>query len=226
MRAGYRLTQFAARTLFRVLSGVAVKGLENIPSNGPVILAANHRSNFDPPLVGCFVRRETHFFAKVELFRNPLFAWLIRYLNAFPVRRGVFDKDSLTTCLRILKRGEALVFFPEGTRAPRDGFLEAKLGVGWVACLSGAPIIPIYLHGTSDRWLYVRNRPGMAVVVGKPIRVEELCSGAARGKTAYQEVADRLLERIRDLSLETPNGRVTPKGPIYSRDIIEEEHLR
>jgi 1-acyl-sn-glycerol-3-phosphate acyltransferase len=226
MRFGYAFVHYLAQGLLRFLFGMKIRGLENIPRTGKFILASNHRSNFDPPILGSFGPREVHFFAKSELFENRLLGGFIRYLNAFPVHRGQFDRTSLSTCLQILAGEHALVFFPEGTRAPADGFLKAKLGLGWVACLSGAPILPVYIHGSATAKVRFRLRPQISVTIGKPVSVAELGSPEVRGKELYQLVSDRALELIRDLSLQEPLGRVTEKGAIYDRDTIENERLR
>jgi 1-acyl-sn-glycerol-3-phosphate acyltransferase len=226
MRAGYALVSWISRTCFRLLYGVALEGIENIPRTGKVVLASNHRSDYDPPILGGFVPREVHFFAKEELFRNQIFGRFIAYLNAFPVRRGQFDREALSNCLDILKNDGALIFFPEGTRAPADGFLKAKLGLGWVVCLSDAPVVPIYIHGSTETQPRLTRRPAMSVVFGKPVSAADLKDETLRGKDLYQHVSDKTLELIRELSLRTPGGKITAKGPIYERNVIKDERLR
>jgi 1-acyl-sn-glycerol-3-phosphate acyltransferase len=226
MRLGYRLVKTSALVLFRLLHGVEVTGRENIPRSGKVVFASNHRSNFDPPLLGAVIPREVHFFAKEELFRRRRFGNFLRYLNAFPVRRGQMDREALSRCLNVLKSDGALIFFPEGTRAPADGFLQAKLGIGWLISLSGAPVVPVYVHGTHRLRPSLTGRPHYSVVFGKPVAANELKPGSERGRDLYQSVSDRILERIRETSLHTSRGRVSEKGPIYERDVIEEARLR
>lgn len=226
MRFGYWLVKTASLTFFRLFYGLKVVGLANIPRSGKVILASNHRSDFDPPLLGGVVPREVHFFAKEELFRSGWLGPFIRYLNAFPVRRGQLDREALTACLSILRENGALIFFPEGTRAPADGFLKAKLGIGWIIALSGAPVVPVYIHGSHVKTLSFFGRPKIIMIFGEPVPADELKSNDIRGKELYQTIADRVLERIRGLSLRTPGGRVHEKGPVYERDVIEEERLR
>ena len=226
MRLGYALVRGSAQFLFHLGYGLSIHGMENIPRDGAVIIASNHRSNFDPPILGSTIRREVHFFAKEELFRKKITGSFLRYLNAFPVRRGQFDRSSLKYCLDILEQEGALVFFPEGTRAPADGFLKAKLGLGWVVCLSKAPVVPVYLHGTSALKPKLLGRPWYNILVGTPISSSDLIASGLRGHDLYQAVSDAILERIRELSLNTPHQKVISKGPIFDRDIIEEERLR
>lgn len=226
MRAGYGFVSWISRSFFRLLYGVAVRGLENVPRTGKVIFASNHRSEFDPPILGGFIPREVHFFAKEELFRNLLFGRFISYLNAFPVRRGKFDREALSRCLDVLKNGGGLIFFPEGTRAPADGFLKAKLGLGWLICLSDSPVVPVYIHGSTQTRLRLTRRPVMSIVFGRTVYPPALKADNAHGKELYQHISDRVLEIIRDLSLETPGGRVPAKGAVYDREIIKNERLR
>lgn len=226
MRAGYAFVSWLSRTYFKSVYGLRVTGLENLPRKGSLIIASNHRSDFDPPILGGIIPRETHFFAKQELFKNRLFGNIIRYLNAFPVHRGQFDREALQNCLKVLSSDGSLIFFPEGTRAPKDGFLKAKLGLGWVTHLSNAAIIPVYIHGSTIRKFQFHNRPAIDVVFGKPVPASTLLDEGLRGKEQYQKISDRVLELIRDLSLTTPEGRVSQKGEVYDRDIIKNEMLR
>jgi 1-acyl-sn-glycerol-3-phosphate acyltransferase len=226
MRLGYWLVKTLALVTFRLLYGLEVTGRENIPRSGKVVFASNHRSNFDPPILGAVIPREVHFFAKEELFRKRWLGGFIRYLNAFPVRRGQMDREALSGCLDVLKGDGALIFFPEGTRAPADGFLKAKLGVGWIIALSDAPVVPVYLHGTHRLRPSLSGRPRYSVVFGECVAADPLKSGAGRGRDLYQGISDRTLERIRETSLQTPRKRVSEKGPVYERDVIEEPRLR
>ncbi len=226
MRLHYAIVSWLSRTAFRLGAGLRLTGLENIPKAGKIILASNHRSNYDPPLLGGTIPREVHYFAKEELFSRPVVSKLIKSLNAFPVRRGQLDRKALSNCLKILKNEEALIFFPEGTRAPADGFLEAKLGIGWVICKSMAPVLPIYIHGSTIDKERTSGRPAVDIVFGKPISAEQLLDGLSEKRETYQTVADRVLELIRTLSLSTPDHRVTERGMIHDRVIIEDKKLR
>jgi 1-acyl-sn-glycerol-3-phosphate acyltransferase len=167
-----------------------------------------------------------HYFAKEELFRSRWLGGFIRYLNAFPVRRGQFDRTSLAACLRVLKNEGCLLFFPEGTRAPADGFLKAKMGVGWVASLSGAQIIPAYVHGSTISRVAWRGRPRIRIIYGAAVPLADLRVEGLAGKELYESVSDQILERIRELSLRLPGAIVETKGPVYERTIIDEERLR
>ncbi|MDD5087434.1 MAG: lysophospholipid acyltransferase family protein [bacterium] len=226
MRTGYALVSALARNVFRLGCGVSVLGSENVPSTGAIIIASNHRSNCDPPLIGGMIRREVFFFAKEELFRIPLLGRLITYLNAYPVRRGGFDRTALKRSLEILRQGRALVFFPEGTRAPADGFLRPKIGLGWLVELSRVPVLPVYLHGTDRASFRFRGRPAVRVVIGMPIPAEDLIRGDLRGHELYQSISDAVVERIRVLSFAVSGNVPGVTGIVYDRSIIEDERLR
>ncbi len=226
MRPFYASVAWTARTLFGILYGVRVTGLENLPRDGAVLICSNHRSNFDPPLIGSLLQREVSYFAKAELFKSRIVGPFLRKLNAFPVKRGQMDKSAMTTCLTVLKTDGALVFFPEGTRAPADGFLAPKFGVGWVLYKTRAKVVPVYLHGTASAKPLRGRRPNLELVVGKPIDSEELILDSLDTREGYQQIADRILERIRMLSLSTTIARVEQPGEIHDRKIIEDERLR
>src|SRR3954464_4915063 len=137
-------------------------GHRNIP-DGPVILAANHRSFLDPFVIGVCLRRPVYFVAKKELFDNRLQGWFLNCLGAFPVRRGESDEDSVQTALELLERGQAVVIFPEGTRIRSGSLGKPKRGVGRMALESGAPVVPVALTGTER----ARSR-GLRI---KPVKV-------------------------------------------------------
>lgn len=226
MRAFYATVAWSARLLFRVLYGVRVTGADRLPMTGPFLICSNHRSNLDPPLIGGHLKREISYFAKAELFENKFGGAFLRKLNAFPVKRGQMDKAAMSTCLNVLAGGGALVFFPEGTRAPENGYLYPKFGVGWVLSKTKVPVVPVYLHGTGGAKAFKGGRPQLEVVVGRPIPFADLVEGAAETRDGYQLIADRILDRIRLLSLETTIDHISAPAPIEPREIIENEKLR
>jgi 1-acyl-sn-glycerol-3-phosphate acyltransferase len=133
-------------------------GREHVP-DGAVILAANHRSFLDPFVVGICLNRPVYFVAKKELFDKRLTGWFLNCLGAFPIRRGESDEESVETAKQILARGDALVIFPEGTRIREGSLGRAKRGVGRLALESGAPVVPVAVHGTERARRGWRLRP-------------------------------------------------------------------
>ena len=147
----YAFVRLLATLLLRVWFRFRVTGVENVPDEGPAILAPNHKNFLDAFFVGLALRRHVRYMAKVELFKGPL-AWLFLRLGAFPVRRGEADAEALETSRAILAAG-GLVVFPEGTRVEEpDALGSPHHGAGRLALETGAPIIPAAITGTSHLW--------------------------------------------------------------------------
>jgi len=162
----YRILKPPAVALMRLLFRLEPRGREHVPMAGPVLLASNHVSVLDPPLVGGAAPRELHFMAKEELFRIPLFGRLIAALNSHPVKRDGSDSRALKAAIRLLAEGHAMLVFPEGTRGVEGRLGEGKAGAGMLAVMSGAPVVPVFVSG-SGRAL----PPGRAVPRPAKVRV-------------------------------------------------------
>src|SRR5271170_1204150 len=145
-------------------------GREHLPRSGPLLLASNHRSFLDPFVIGTLVRRPVYYMAKRELFQNPIVAWLLNGLGAFPVDRGAGDAQAMETARAILARGDCVVVFPEGTRVRPGPLGSPRKGVGRLALQSGAPVVPIAVIGTEDVRRGWRIRPRkVRLRVGAPL---------------------------------------------------------
>jgi len=189
-----RVLYIVGRALFlsagSLIWRLKILGACHIPMKGAVIIASNHLSLFDPPLVGASLPRPAYFFAKQQLFEIPVLGWLIRQVNAFPVRREERDISAFKTAQRLLLSGEALVLFPEGTRS-RDGRIgSAKPGVGMLAAKTGASVVPTYVHNTHRMNRFKK----VEVHFGRPLRFE--------GHRDYQHFADVILDEIRRMQKE------------------------
>ena len=136
----YSVTRSVVRIIFLLL-GLKVEGMDNIPASGPVIIASNHVSNWDPIVVGVALKRPVYFMAKVSLFKNPVMNFFMRRLNAFPVKTDFVDRQAIRRALQILGEDKVLGIFPEGARN-KSGEAKARPGVVMLALKSGAPIIP------------------------------------------------------------------------------------
>lgn len=199
----YRLTCIFFNIAFSLFFRRRLIGVRNVPTEGPVIIAGNHVSYLDPPLVSTGLVRPCAFMAKEELFRNRFFAWYISRLNAFPVRRGTADRASLKRTVELLAEGWAFVIFPEGTRSETGELQEPEMGVGMIAYRTGAPVVPAYVWGTDQ----VMPRGGgfhfarIGVRYGEPMtfRTEE---GARPGREEYEEAARRIMAAIAALREE------------------------
>ena len=179
---------------FRVAGSWEVRGGENVPKRGAVLIAPNHLSFLDPPLVGCALRRPGWFMAKAELFEIPGLRWLIRGMHAYPVKRGVPDRAALKRTLRHLKEGEIVCVFPEGRRSVNGELGPVEIGIGMLAVKSGAPVVPVGIRGT-DRMLPRDSkrvhRARIRVRFGPPLHLPPPVDGMAE-RDAYQAAADRV----------------------------------
>lgn len=172
-------------------------GTENLPAEGPAILAVNHQANIDPVIVGMVFDRPLRFMAKKELFRFAPLGRLISSLGAFPIDRGAGDRAALETSLAVLAEGGVLLMFPEGHRYPDDEIHAFLPGVGMLAVRSGAPVVPVASKGTPDMWR--DGRPGFpapCVLVGEPVDLSGL---TGRGSKVYAEAARRMQAAVAEL---------------------------
>ncbi len=164
----YYIAKAITRALLFILIRWEVRGRENIPRSGPLVVVANHLSMADPPLVHLCLGRRSVFMAKEELFRPPLFGYLIGRAGAFPVQRSKLDRAALRNAESALARGWALVIFPEGTRS-LDGVLKRPLpGAALIAHHAGAPLVPVAIAGTEQfkRLTWIWRRPRITFNIG------------------------------------------------------------
>jgi 1-acyl-sn-glycerol-3-phosphate acyltransferase len=159
-------------------------GREHLPKDGPLLLAANHRSFLDPFVIGTLIRRPVYYMAKRELFEKPWQAWILNALGAFPVDRGAGDGQAMATAKAILQRGDCVVIFPEGTRIRRGPLSSPRRGIGRLALETGAPIAPVAVIGTDAVRRGWRIRPRkVRLRVGRPLHYPtvESCSPSLAG---------------------------------------------
>lgn len=178
--------------LAKPLARLRIEGLENVPREGPVLVAANHLHNADPVLLAMAFPRVLYFMAKRELFGNRAFGGLIHWAGAFPVDRGKADRAAIRHAEALLAAGHAVAMFPEGTRS-RTGRLGAgQPGAGLILVRSGAPLLPAAITGT-DR---LPGGPGVTVRFGTPRTI--LPEGGA-SRLSSQEATDRIMAAIAEL---------------------------
>ncbi len=172
----YGITRVIVRIVVPLLGGITVRGAENIPARGPVILAPNHRAYMDPPYLSLVTRRQLRMMAKEELFHNALFGRYLRAMSAFPVKRGTADRAALKRAAAVLKAGRVLGIFPEGKRSDSGTLSPGEKGFALIARQTGAPIVPVALEGT-DRVLPKHGRLHRAHVtatIGVPKTAKEM----------------------------------------------------
>jgi len=193
----YEATRFFLIPYLTIVFRTRGIGTEHVP-NGPVILAPNHGSFMDHFFAGAFVRRRVRFMAKSQLFQSAIANYIFRHGGVFPVRRGAHDEEAFITAFKLLDDGEAIVMYPEGGRTRTGELAErAKPGIGRLALESGAPIVPIAILGSHQVRNWKRLQfPRVTVQYGKPFRYDRLEHST---REQQQEVADYVLERIREL---------------------------
>jgi 1-acyl-sn-glycerol-3-phosphate acyltransferase len=208
MNLSYRCGWLFFGTVYATYFRWRVSGAENVPLTGGVILAANHASFLDPPLVGSGLKRDINYLARESLFRFPLIGALLRSWNSVPVDRDGGGARGLKAILDRLLAGGGIILFPEGTRT-EDGKLQpARAGIGLVVAKSDAPVVPVRVFGTYEafgRHLKFPRPKKIAVKYGRPMRFEKLRAEAKvcskeRLKKIYQEIADEIMAAIAALS--------------------------
>ena len=182
----------------RVICGLKLRGKANIPRDGGLIIASNHIAAADPFLLGSAIPRELWFMAKKELFKPFLLGRFIAKVNAFPVDRFGFDIDVIRKSVSLLKRGRALIMFPEGTRSKDGQIMEGKIGVGMLASKAGVSIVPAYIANTKSAWRNLLKGKRMKVKFGDIIEADWIKS-LPGSKEGYRQITELLMARIKEL---------------------------
>lgn len=175
-------------------------GVENVPRSGGVILAANHQSFLDPPIVGIPLTRQVYYVARSSLFGGPLRRWWLRAQHALPIERGAGDIGAIRQAVELLRQGQGLVLFPEGTRTPDGSIKQFKPGFALIAARAGVPVVPVAIEGSYRAWPRHQRVPGwgrIRVAYGPPVPPPQ--GGKAACTAAAQEVQRRVEELLEGL---------------------------
>ncbi|HVU27906.1 MAG TPA: lysophospholipid acyltransferase family protein [Verrucomicrobiae bacterium] len=203
----YRLGWIFFRVSFWTWLRWRYYNVERVPQTGAVILACNHASILDPPVVGAALNRQINYLARATLFDIPVVGWLFRKWNAIPIDRDGGNAAGLKIILSRLGEGNGIILFPEGTRT-RDGNLQpARSGIGLIVVKSTAPVVPVRTFGTFEamgRNVKFPRPKKVSVKFGQPLnfeklRVETKTCDKARLKEIYQEIADAIMAEIAKL---------------------------
>ncbi|MDX6767174.1 MAG: lysophospholipid acyltransferase family protein [Candidatus Methylacidiphilales bacterium] len=190
----YLFIQAASALLFRTFYDYRVHGAEHVPDGG-CIIAANHDSFFDPPLIGCTLESAPHYLARKTLFDHPLFATAIANLNAHPIDQERPDMAGLKRVIGVAKKGAGVVLFPEGSRS-WDGQLQpAQPGIGLVVAKARVPVVPARIFGAHPAWPRGRKPTPfhpIRVVFGPPIQFTEIPGD----RDAYQSIGNQIMQAI------------------------------
>ncbi|PIU83663.1 MAG: 1-acyl-sn-glycerol-3-phosphate acyltransferase [Elusimicrobia bacterium CG06_land_8_20_14_3_00_38_11] len=189
----YWIGWLISRVVFTVIYRREITGLENLPKNSSYILAANHQSYADPPLVGSCIKKKIYYIAKKELFRIPVFGWLIKKANAFPVDREVADAGALKNALKILQSGNILLIFPEGTRYKPGKVRKLKNGAAMLSAATNSPVVPVAIIN-SDKLSSFKK---LKIKFGVPMRFETTEN--------YGSITKKIMSEIEKLKNEDIN---------------------
>jgi 1-acyl-sn-glycerol-3-phosphate acyltransferase len=206
MKPLYWLCYTLSGTIARVAFQYRAYGQENIIEEGPAIMAANHQSYLDPPLVGITCRNELYFLARKTLFQKKLLGPLISRVNALPVDLSRGDLTAFRAVMNLLKEGRRTVIFPEGTRSLTGQIQQARPGIGMIIARTLAPVVPVRIFGSFEAWPKggkIRPHP-ITVVVGKPIQFKKE-DFPANNRQVYQKVSEQVLAAI--AAIEIPEKR-------------------
>jgi 1-acyl-sn-glycerol-3-phosphate acyltransferase len=193
-------------TLFGMIARVAFQyrayGQENIIEEGPAIMAVNHQSYLDPPLVGITCKNELYYLARKTLFEKKLLGPIISRVNALPVDLSRGDLAAFRSVMKLLQEGHRTVIFPEGTRSLTGQIQKARPGIGMIIARTLAPVVPIRIFGSFEAWPKggkIRPHP-ITVVVGKPIRFKK-DDFAAHNREVYQKISEQVLAAVAALEI-------------------------
>jgi 1-acyl-sn-glycerol-3-phosphate acyltransferase len=198
----YGLFHYLSVVVYDMFFRGEVAGLEHLPKEGAFLIASNHASLLDPPIIGSVVQRQVCFFARKSLWKPGIAAWWLDAVGTIPVDRdGGQDVSAIKRVLRALASEKVLILFPEGTRSP-DGTLQTpKPGVGMIVCRSQVPVVPARIFGSFEAFGKGIGfpRPGnpVSVVFGPPLQPSEYDPGS--GKERYQQASERIFAAIAQL---------------------------
>lgn len=182
----YKIARAFLFAISKIFYRMEIIGQENLPSTGSVIVVANHASLMDPIFMGCSLKRQVCFMAKDQLFKVPFLGQIIRWLGAFPVKRGVGDRGALSSALRVLAQERVLGIFPEGRRYKDGEIHPLRPGAALLAMESGSPILPMYI--VNSHRLRALRFPKIRVIIGAPITIKSMKSRKETVRAGTEEI--------------------------------------
>ena len=203
------ITKAVFRGVFHVLGRVKVTGQENIPYGKPYVVAMNHVSIFDPPLIGAFWPEQLEIIGAADVFDKPGQGQVLKIYGVIPVHRGDYDRALLTKIVRIIKSGFPLLIAPEGGRSHVPAMRRAKSGIAYMVEQTGVPVVPVGLVGTTeDFWQRAKRgeRPQLEMRIGKPITLPEITVKGNERHEARQQNADLVMRHLAGLLPEEYRG--------------------
>ncbi len=188
----YQALRWFSIFAFHIVARIRLLGLYNIPTHGAFIIASNHLSWTDIPLIPLHLRRKVIYMAKEEYFKNPKMRWLVRFMGSFPVKRGEGDRHALRTGEEQLKKGNILIIFPEGTRSRIRTMAKAHSGMGMIALRTGVPVVPVAIWGSENT--LKQFRAPITISYGEPITFKP--KGNKITREDIDEATDTVMRKI------------------------------
>ncbi len=195
----YRIMNWGLRRAFPMALRLTIDGLGNVPATGPVIVAINHSSFVDPMLVGAYLKRPVVMMSKIENFSLPIGGWIVKMYGAFPIRRGVVDRESIKIALDVLRGGRVLLMAPEGTRSPNGQLQPGHDGMAMLAARTGAVVVPFAVAGGKSVWANLKRlrRTRVAVRIGAPLTLNDF--GEKPSREQLSVLTERVMLRLAEL---------------------------
>jgi 1-acyl-sn-glycerol-3-phosphate acyltransferase len=209
-RVAWELLRVIFLSLMAIIARVTLRGRYNIPRHGSYIIVANHLSWLDVPLIPSCMPGKVIYMAKEELFYSKI-GWLVRFLGAFPVKRGEGDRQALRAADELLKQGKVLIIFPEGTRSRTRTLAKGHAGIGMIALRAGVPVLPVAIWGSEN--VLKQFRAHVTISYGEPIIFKPKGTKMTREdidtatETIMQHIAAMLPPQYRGVYGETSANR-------------------
>lgn len=206
----YRIVYLFGNLIFIIFFRRIVRGKYFVPRKGPLIVASNHASYLDPPLIGCSMPREIYFLARQTLMDSPIQNALFGALNSIPMDRDKGDIKALKTAVKTINEGKAILLFPEGTRTLNGAIQEGKTGIGFIAHKTRVPILPVYCDGTYNILPKGAKYPKfhkIHVYFGEPLHFEHYYQQKGN-QEIYQSITNQIMIAIKALHQQCTKDKV------------------
>jgi 1-acyl-sn-glycerol-3-phosphate acyltransferase len=199
MQPLYGICHYALAVIYDICFRGELAGLHHVPKHGAFLVAANHASHLDPPMIGCHIPRQMAFFARRTLWKGGIATWWLDGVGAIPVDRdGGQDVSAIKNVLRAIQAGKALTLFPEGTRSTDGQLRPPKAGVGMIACKTRVPVVPVRIlnsHIAFGRGGKFRPGTPVDIIYGRPLQPADY-DNPSDGKERYQRASERIMSAI------------------------------
>ncbi|MBW6515859.1 MAG: 1-acyl-sn-glycerol-3-phosphate acyltransferase [Candidatus Cloacimonetes bacterium] len=186
------------KIIMKTVGNYRIVHKERLADWNTCIIAANHISYFDPPFIGSILPQEIYYLAKYELFKNPIFGSILRFVNSIPVKRGVFDRKTIDRLKELLSQNKSILIFPEGSRKS----FTAKPGIGILVHEMKVPILPIHIENSNNIKDCLIRKKRISIYIGERIEPEKYDDLPAEKKT-YRQIADDILKTINRLPYDS-----------------------